>query len=334
VQVLSVIGTGGATCNAGVPGDPFLPTTCSFGTLGPAASRTMTVNVKVKPDVLGTIHNDARAYSDTFDDDAADNLASVSTAVSAEADLSITKSATPATVVAGTALSYELTVTNNGPSLADDILVSDPLPAALSLTGTAVSVPGLCGLQVNTNTVDCQLEDLMPGESATIFIYTLVAASTPDGTVLSNTATVSSATTDLAAGNDSANVTTDVIARADVSITLTSDKDVYKPSTVIHYTITVFNSGPSDSQNVETTQQLPDKKTGYYVSNNVGCLPPVSGVFTCNLGTIKAGESESYQLNFFIRGNKKTIIQTVTEVADTIDPDGSDYSSTRVVTVK
>lgn len=32
VQILGVSGTGGATCNAGVPGDAELPTVCSFVT--------------------------------------------------------------------------------------------------------------------------------------------------------------------------------------------------------------------------------------------------------------------------------------------------------------
>lgn len=334
VTIVSVSGSGGATCNDGTPGDPFLPATCSYGTLLPAASRTMTITVKINPEVLGPIHNDAHASSGAFDDDLSNNFAGADTMVSAEADLAITKSATPNPVIAGTDLSYQINVTNNGPSLADDVVVVDPLPAALSFTGTSVSAPGLCGLETNTNTVTCHLGDLMPGETATIFIYTNVAASTLEGVALSNTATVSSATADPAGGNNSANVTTNVIARADLSVNLTSDKDVYKPSTVIHYVITVFNSGPSDSQSVVVTQNLPDKKIGFYVSNTAGCPVPVGTLFTCNLGTVKAGESKSFQLNFFIRGNKKTITQTATVTAATVDPDPSDNSSTRVVTVK
>jgi uncharacterized repeat protein (TIGR01451 family) len=334
VEVVSVIGSNSATCNAGVPGDPFLPTRCSYGTLAPAASRTMSVTVKVKPDVLGIIHNDARAFSDTFDDNALNNLATVATTVTAQADLSITKSATPNPVVAGTPLSYQITVTNNGPSVAHNVSVTDPLPAALTLTGTSITLPGLCGLQVNTNTVSCQVAGMAPGQTATIFIYTGVSPSASNASVLSNTASVSSETTDPAAGNNSANVLTTVNARADLAITLTSDKNVYKPSTVIHYQITVVNNGPSDAQSVMTSQELPPAKTGYYVSNDGGCPAPVGTTFVCSLGTVPAGGMRTYQLNFYIRGNKRTISQTANVSSSTTDPVAVNNSSTRNVTVK
>jgi uncharacterized repeat protein (TIGR01451 family) len=113
-----------------------------------------------------------------------------------------------------------------------------------------------------------------------------------------------------------------------------SDKDVYKPSTTIHYTITVMNLGPSDAQNVVVTQVLPPPKTGYYVANNAGCPGPVGQTWTCPLGTIEAGGTRVIHLDFFIRGNKRTIIQTATVSSATTDPVSGNNSSTRIVTVK
>lgn len=51
-----------------------------------------------------------------------------------QADLSIAKTGTPASVVAGTPLTYTLTVQNNGPSNATDVLVSDFLPPGATFT--------------------------------------------------------------------------------------------------------------------------------------------------------------------------------------------------------
>ena len=82
VSVDAVSGSGGATCNAGVPGSAALPTTCSFGTLAPGASRTMTVSVTVLPGTRGALHNDVRVTSGTFDADLSDNLDTVVTQVS------------------------------------------------------------------------------------------------------------------------------------------------------------------------------------------------------------------------------------------------------------
>ncbi|MDT5026064.1 MAG: hypothetical protein QOE61_2490 [Micromonosporaceae bacterium] len=95
VSVVSISGTGGASCVAGTPGDPAAPATCSFGTLASGASRSMTITVRIGPAVIGPLHNDARATSDVFDPDLADNLATVTTTVNASADLAVTIAATP-----------------------------------------------------------------------------------------------------------------------------------------------------------------------------------------------------------------------------------------------
>jgi len=140
--------------------------------------------------------------------------------------------------------------------------------------------------------------------------------------------------------NGYGSVTTTVTTSADLAIVLASDLNVYKPSTTIHYQITVNNLGPSDARQVVITQLLPAVKQGKYVSNNIGCAPPAGTTLTCQapavpaLATIPAGGSVTFQVNFFITGNKGTITSTVTVSSATSDPVSSNNSSTRVVTVK
>lgn len=336
VTVSTVGASGGpASCNAGVPGDPFRPTTCAFDSVAPSTGRTMTVVVNVNTQTVGTLHNDARVSSDTLDTDNSNDLAHTDTAVTPQADLSTIIAATPSPVIAGRTLSYQITVTNNGPSTATTVTLTDTLPAVLTFTSTTTSTPGgTCGLQVNTNIVQCQLGRLDPGQSAVAFIYTNVSPSAVSGSTINDSATASSATTDLVPGNNTGSVATAVLTSADVGITLGSDKDVYKPSTVIHYTITVTNGGSSDAQSVNVTQALPPTKSGFYVSNNIGCPAPVGTTFTCALGTIPAGGTRTFQLNFMIRGNKGTISSTASMTSTTPDPNSVNNSSTRVVTVK
>src|SRR5439155_22558525 len=137
--VNSVTGTSPIGCNSGTPGNTLDPAGCSFGTLGPSDSRTMTVDVQIQPDVLGPIHADARASSDAFDSNTANNFRTVDTTVNGQADLSVTKAATPTPVVAGTPLSYQITVANGGPSRAAAPILTDPLDTKLSVTSMTVT---------------------------------------------------------------------------------------------------------------------------------------------------------------------------------------------------
>ena len=336
VHVVSVTGTGGATCNASIPGNPLAPTTCSFGPLASGASRTMTIVVTIDPAALGILHDDARASSGTFDPDLSDNLATFATTVSGEADLSTTKTATPNPLIAGTPLSYQVTVTNGGPSVAHNVVLTDPLSSSLVFVSATASTPGSsCGFQTNTNTVECELGDLDPGDYGVVTITTNVKPSTGDSPPpITNTATAHSSTPDPVPANNAGTVTTNVITRADLGIVLTSNLNIYKPSKIIHYLITVTNYGPSDAQNVVVTQILPPAKVAIYDSNSAGCPAPSGQTFTCSLGTLRFGESRTFQLNVLIRGNKRTITQTATVASTTTDPNPVNNSSTRVVTVK
>lgn len=324
----------GATCVTGVAGDPTQPATCNMGTLAHGATSTvMTVNAKVNPQTTGTLQNNARVTSSTYDGNLSNNLATTSTTVTIVSSIGVSIAATPNPVTAGTALSYALTVSNGGPSTATAVSLTDPLPNGVSFTSTGGV--GTCGFQTNTNTVTCALPNLDPGQSEVVYIYTTVKASTlPQN--MTNTATVTANGSPQGYGP----VTTQVVTSADLSIVLTSDASLYKPSTTIHYTITVTNGGPSDAQHVVITDNLPGVKQGKYVSNNLtGCPGPSGTTLTCSyttvpsLVTIPAGGSITFQVNFFITGNKGTITSTATVGAATSDPNTTNNTSTRNVTV-
>jgi uncharacterized repeat protein (TIGR01451 family) len=72
---------------------------------------------------------------------------------SPSADLAITKTSSPAEARIGQNLTYTLTVTNNGPNVANSITVTDTLPGAV----TFVSAPGEC---TGTTTVTCTAASL------------------------------------------------------------------------------------------------------------------------------------------------------------------------------
>jgi uncharacterized repeat protein (TIGR01451 family) len=340
VQILSVTGSNGAGCNAGVPGDAARPTTCSFGTLALGASRTMTIEVHVLPDFTGPLHNDARVSSGTFDGDLSDNLATVTTAVTAEADLSITKSESPDPVLAGNPLTYTIVVTNNGPSTATDVKITDPLP-----TGTvfADGVDGngatVCAL-VQPGTVVCDLGDMAPGAVESVYLTVEIDPSVADGTVLSNTASVSSTTTDPVPGNNSVTEETEVITAADLWLDKQGTLRSGNPAPVVVYTLAVHNDtgcetdaqstptpncgagGPSDAQSVTVVDTLPldpKKLVVQYVSPQCTYTKATHTV-TCTAATVPAGTSVQFVIEAQANGSVGTIVNEATVSSATVDP--------------
>ena len=118
-------------------------------------------------------------------------------------DLSLTKSNSPDPVFVGNNLTYTITATNNGPSNASGVVITDTLPANVTLV-SATSSQGSCS---GTATVSCNLGNLNSGANATAtIVVTPTAAAVPS---LSNTASVSGTETDPTPGNNSASATHD-----------------------------------------------------------------------------------------------------------------------------
>ena len=134
------------------------------------------------------------------------------------ADLEITMSGTPDPVVAGSPLTYQINVTNSGPADAQSVSVVDTLPAGVTLTSATPS-QGSCS---GTTTVTCAIGPLANGASASVtIVVTLDAALVHNAgapTTIQNNASVSSQPTDPNTNNNSASVTTNVVAQADLAI--------------------------------------------------------------------------------------------------------------------
>jgi uncharacterized repeat protein (TIGR01451 family) len=340
-ELVSVAASNGATCNAGVPGNALLPTVCSFGNLAPGASRTMTVVIRVLPGTRGPLNNDARVSSQTFDDDLSDNLATAGATAVGSADLSITKSDSPDPVVAGSQLTYTITVTNAGPSTADAVTVTDTLPAGTSyVSGVNGNGQTICTL-VQSGTVTCDLGTLQPGTSATVYLTVLVASSVPPSPPpLSNTVSVSSTTPDTNPANNTATETTTVITSAELWLDKQATQRSGNPSPIVTYTLVVHNDagcetdaqstaspncgagGPSDAKNIVVVDTLPlDKKklVVQYLSPQCSYSAATHKV-TCTAANVPAGASVTFVIEAQVQGSVGTILNTATLTSTTPDP--------------
>ena len=117
------------------------------------------------------------------------------------ADLSIAKSATPPVALAGQNMAYTVTVTNNGPGKALSLVVTDTLP------GTVAFVSASAGCGESGGTVTCTAASLSNGANVA-FTITVTAPSVTGS--ISNTASMTAATTDPTPANDSVTLVTTV----------------------------------------------------------------------------------------------------------------------------
>ncbi len=190
--------------------------TCTAATLAFNATATFTLVLQVNAGTAsGTnIAETATASATDIVPNLTTNSATATVIVASAgiADMAIVKTASPSpTVASGDTITYTLTVTNNGPSTATNVIVTDPLPSDVSFIS---ATPATC---TNADgTVTCLLGTMTNGATVTPTI--LVLAGAPGLAV--NKATVSADQTDLNPLNNFSTAT--VLITAATSIKLES----------------------------------------------------------------------------------------------------------------
>ena len=127
--------------------------TCPVGTLTSGQVVTRSFIALAGPDLVGTVINTATVSATTPDPNVTNNTASTSSATGQQADLTLTKT-TSATPIAGGQITYTLRETNNGPSTAAAVVVTDTLPAGITFVSGTVT-GGTC--TASGQTVTCAL---------------------------------------------------------------------------------------------------------------------------------------------------------------------------------
>ncbi|MFI5729684.1 hypothetical protein ACIA49_06135 [Kribbella sp. NPDC051587] len=261
---------------------------CALGDLGNGSTATITVTAQVAATATGTLINSATATSPTPDPEKSNNTGRTSDDLKPSADLAITKTAQPAPVQAGRPVTYTLTVTNNGPSAAQSVTVTDPVPAPLKYVSATTS-QGSCDQA--DGTVTCAVGTVAPGDKITVTVVANVPSGTPPNE-LANTAKVSSPTPDPFADNNTATYTLLTGAQANITLTKTVSPDPVVAGEAITYKLTVANAGPSDAQGISLDDDVPAAVTGVSAEAPGGATCQVSdGRVTCELATLAARDS-------------------------------------------
>jgi uncharacterized repeat protein (TIGR01451 family) len=300
---LSYVSGDNAECSAS--GQLF---SCAFGLLAAGSSRTVTLTVKAAVDASGQIANTATVSTDTNDPVPANNTSTYAVSFSQMADLAITKTGPSSTVGAGEAVTYTLSISNNGPSDAVNSVLSDALPVGLTYVSNDSNACSASG-QLFT----CAFGTLKSGE--TRLVHLTVKTDPAISGSFSNTASLQSDTPDPTTTNNSSTATSVSEQRADVSIRKTSDKTVYLGGDLVTYTLTVHNNGPSTATNVSVEDALPANLNylpGSVSAGSAICNDPLSsgGQLECSISTIATGADEIITFKMSVPG---TAPQAATE---------------------
>lgn len=235
-------------------------------TLPPGSSITYTATGTLSPSATGTLSNTATvtAPGGLNDPDPANNSATDTNTLEAEADLSVTKTDSPDPVAPNATITYAISVANAGPSDASTVVLTDILPVGTTFA-SLVQDSGPVFICVapapsTSGTVTCTIATLASGGSAAFTLVVNVAGGAA-GSTITNTASIATATLDDNAVNDSATTTTTVLGGPNVLATkdVTSDSQ-FATGTQITYTIVLTNEGDTtqgDNPGDELTDVLP-----------------------------------------------------------------------------
>ena len=311
---------------------------CS-GSMLPGTTAAFTLVLRINPSApAGPLSNTANAMSspDVPDTNPTNDHSTVVTTVSNSADVSIVKTAAAA-AVAGSNLTYNINVTNNGPSDAASVTMSDTLPP--NTTFVSESQPtGPAFICTNPpvgsgGAVSCSIAMLTAGTSATFAIVVQVVPAAPVGPS-SNTATVTASTPDPTPGNNSSTaITTIALATADLSITKTAAPGPYGTGLPLTYTLVVTNNGPNAASSVTVTDTLPPGTT-LQSSTPAGACSGTT-VVTCNAGTLANSATATFTLTILLPTTPGSITNTaiVSAAATNPDPNPGNNTATSTITV-
>ena len=217
--------------------------------------------------------------------------------VSSSADLSVTNTAAPDPVAAGSNIAYTQIVTNNGPSAADNASLVEAIPGNTTFVSIAAPANWSCTTPPvgGTGNVVCNNLNMAGSTAATFSLITKVTAGTANGTVITDTVTASSSVTDPNSANNTASASTVVgtTTGAQLSVTNVASPNPVVTGNNITYTQVVTNTGTAAATAATFTEATPLNTAFVSITGATGWT--CTGFPTvCTNASVAAGSSGTF----------------------------------------
>jgi uncharacterized repeat protein (TIGR01451 family) len=241
-------------------------------------------------------------------------------ALSASGCVTLTKTASSPSVVAGSQLTYTLVLSNAGSFAIPGLVLTDTLPAGANYASATPPPSGLSPLVWNVGT--------LAANQALTYTVAVNVSSNATGSLV-NSAQL--ATTALA-GPATATVTTTVTTIADLALTMSDAPDPVAAGTSLTYTLRATNNGPNIAASVVTTDTLPASVTFIGASGVGWSCSHSSGVVTCTRPSLGLGAAPDIVITV-TPGAHGVIANSATITSTSSDANGANNSATTTTTV-
>jgi len=299
------------------------------------AIRTVTVEIPASVPVGTVIMNTASISTADLESDFSDNSASVTTTVIENLfpNLELSKTA-PGSADNGTQMSYTLNFSNLGGAIATNVTIVDTLPLNVELVSASGDYsydPATRNIMWNLGTVGTY-----PDESGSMTVTVEIPTSVISGTVIENTASISSTDIESDYSDNSATASTTVTEKPLANLQLVKTAPVNANNgTRMTYTLNLSNLGGADATGVILVDMLPSD-VAFVNASDDGTYDSVTRNVTWNPGSIPAYSNTVRTMNVSIRSIipvGKVIINTASASTTYPESDYADNNASAITTV-
>jgi uncharacterized repeat protein (TIGR01451 family) len=307
--------------------------TCTNLTMAAGSSAGIIVVVNVAPSIIvASITANSSVSATTGDPNSANNSTTVVTNVTPECDLAVANSGTPSPATAGGNITYTQVITNSGPSSCSTATFNEALPSNTTFVSAAVvNSGGGTWTCPNASPVACSSASVAPGATATVTAVYKVNAGTANGTIITDTAAVSSITLDSNLANNSATSTIAVAGatQADLSLTETAAPNPVSAGQNITYSQAITNAGPTAASTITLAETLPANTSFVSLSGPAGWACTAVVPYQCTNTILAFPGSANFSFVVQVNGSvaSGTTISDTASVSSASDPNPGNNSA-------